>query len=484
MSASSASSRPGAARSPFRGRALGLGVVLLVLLGTAVLLFRQAHPPLPIPVPVQLGTLDIQVRDYLTSLARKVADAPVDSERRIDLGLAFAVNGLWPEARQCFLDAGRLGSKGPLPALYAAVALQEIGDAKGALTELRDLVRRHSESAAAWYRLGHLLATMGEFDEAAAAYETVTRLAPNEWRGWAGLGEARLRGGRREDAVSSLEKAVKLDPYARSARHVLSQALRAVGRTAEADREAAAGKAQTLGPMPDDWSLRALAHMKGLPDQFEQSDQLLGQGEEAAAIRLLEDARRYHPTNTAVLRRLALAYLAGGRAEEATSLVAAALQRLPNDVGLILAASETAAATGRAEDALLLSRRALELAPRLAEAHVAEANALLANERDAEAADALNRALELDPRNTTLLLQLGDLLVVNLGKARAAMDHYVRVLDLDPIHPAALERLAGFHLRDQEWESAAEMIARLRALDPSNPTVHRLEKVLTTSRPQ
>lgn len=482
MSHSTAPNPPTSAKSPYGGRLLILGLVLAIAaIGTGVLL-QRAGTPLPIPVPTELRTLDVQVRDHLTELARRVAENPVDPERRIELGLGFAVNGLWPQARQCFLDARHLGATGPLPALYAAVARQETGDTAGALADLKDLVREQPDCAPAWYRLGYLLSTTGEFQEAGAAYETVTRLAPREWRGWAGLGETRLRTGRAADAVSPLEQAVNLDPYARSARQLLSQALRAVGRTGEADREAAAGKAQTLGPMPDDWSLRALTHMKGLPDQFEQADQWIARGEHAAAIRLLEEAKRFHPTNTAVLRRLAMAYLAGNRAEEATALIAEGLQRFPNEVGLILAAAEVAVATDRAEEALLLSRRVMELAPRLAEAHVAEANALLANERDTEAVDALSRAIELDPRNTALLVQLGDVQYLNLRQPDAALESYARALATDPIHPVVLERMAALRLVRREWDAATSLIQTLRSLEPSNPAVRRLESELARAR--
>ena len=62
-----------------------------------------------------LARLDPQVREHLTGLARLAVAAPRDPNPRAELGLGLAANGLWAEARQCFLDAERLGARGPLP---------------------------------------------------------------------------------------------------------------------------------------------------------------------------------------------------------------------------------------------------------------------------------------------------------------------------------------------------------------------------------
>jgi tetratricopeptide (TPR) repeat protein len=436
---------------------------------------RAARPPPPIPLPAGIGSLDPQVRQHLAGLATQAAAAPRDPERRAELGLAFAVNGLWAEARQSFLHAMELGDRSPLPALYAAVARQETGDLPGAVDELRALVAREPKFMPGWHRLGTLLLQTGDAAAAAEAFQTAARLAPGEWRAWAGLGEALLRAGRAADAVAPLERAVRLDPFARSARHLLGQALPAAGRAGEAALELAAGRGHTTGPVPDAWSRRALGHMRSLPDQFERGDALTAQGRTQEAVRLLQEAHRFHPANRAVTARLARLLQAADRADEARRLLDDARAAAPDDLTLLLAAAEQAAADGRTNESLALARRALAQAPRLAGAHAAEANALVASGDDAAAAAALARAVELAPADVGLRLQLGDLRRFNLHDAPAALADYRAVLELDPIHPVALERLASLHLERGETNAAAPHVARLRRLLPGSGAAAELE---------
>lgn len=432
-------------------------------------------PPPPVPVPASLGQLDPQVRAHLASLVTRIAELPRDPELRADFGLALAVNGLWTEARASFLDALALGIDGPLAAVYAAVALQEAGDFPGALTELESVVARFPDSAPAWHRLATLRVATGDLTGAQNGFLEVTRRAPGEWRGWAGLGEVALRSGAVQEAIPALERAVNLDPYARSARHLLGQAYRVAGRAAEADRELAAGTESSLSPMPDPWSARALAHMKLLPDQFERADALVAQGRAPEAVRLLAEAQRFHPTNVAVITRLAAALDAASDAPAAWRLLGAALARSPREVPLLIAAAHVAAALGESERALALARQALELAPQSADGHVALANARLAAEDDAGAVAALEAALNLAPRNVGLLIQLGDLHGQNLASPENAIACFQRALALDPIHPVALQRLTLLLLEMGRRDAAAAALADLRRLTPDSPAVRELE---------
>jgi tetratricopeptide (TPR) repeat protein len=481
-------SPPPAARtsipSPLRRRiSIGLALVAVLATGTLLLLLRSRPPLLPIPAPPGLATLDPQVRHHLAGLAQAAAQAPQDPAPRTELGLAFAANALWIEARRCFLDAIQLGEPNPLAAMYASMALHEQGDLAGAASELRSLTRRFPDFAPAWHRLGTVLAAAGELPEAALAFETVTRLAPDEWRGWAGLGEIQLRSGRGTNAIDSLRRAIALDPFARSARHLLAQACQATGQTNEAARQFAAGRAQSVGPMPDAWSLQALGHMKSLPDQFERQDTLLAEGRTTEAIAQMRDALRFHPTNTAVFCRLAKALGAADQARVAWQLLEPALASQPGDLGLQITGADVAASLGLTNQALELAHRAIAQAPRSAEAQVAQANALLALGQDEAASAALARALERAPTDAGLRLQLGDLQWHNLQRPDLALDTYLRAHELDPIHPVVLHRLAELRLLRGETAEASRLITELRQLGARPEDLRDLEEKLPSVDP-
>ena len=462
-----------------------VGCACLLLIGLGLWLGRGWLPgrtPPPIPAPSQLGSLDPQVRAHLIALAKQAAASPFEGSRRSELGLALAVNGLWGEARGCFLDALQLGDAGPLPGMYAAVALHETGDAPGAVKELEELVKRFPDAAPAWYRLGVARVAVGDMVSAEAAFAKVVEWKPTEWRGWAGVGEARVRQGRHAEAVEPLERAVRLDPLARSAYHLVGQAYRALGRSAEAATALAAGGSPTVGPMPDDWSIKALDHMRLLPDQFERCDALVAQGEFGEAIRRLREALRYHPTNVSVIVRLARTLSAAERSAEADEVLVEARRSMPDDVGLLTASAEMAASIGKGSEALSFARRAVALAPQSPEAHVAEANAWLASEDDASALTALERALERAPANVGLLLQLGDLEWHNLQRLEPAWNRYVQAHAVDPIHPATLERLAGLAIQRGDFDAAERHLTELKRLRVDSAVVSELEAALRRAR--
>lgn len=417
------------------------------------------------PSPLNGSALDPQVSAHLQGLWSGVQAHPRDGVRRVDLALAMAVNGLWAEARDQFREAAARLPGDPLPAMYAAVALVEMGHLDVAVTELESVVAAFPRHAPSWHRLGLVRLRLGDGAGAARAMEEVTRLSPGEWRGWAGLGEVALREQRWEEAVGVLERAVDLDPYARSARHLLSQAYRGLGKEEWADREAAAGAGLVLGPMEDAWSQRALGHMRLLPDVYEQVDALIAAGRVAEAVALMEEARRHHPEEVGVLVRLARAWRAAGRGEEAWRRLSEAWKAQPEEVRLVMAASEAAAEVGRVEEALALALEGVGRAPRLAEAHVVLANARVAAGEDEAALRSLETALELVPHHADLMVQNGDLLWYNLERRQEALVMYRRARERDPIHPVALHRLAMAHTAMGEPEVARrykEDMERLR----------------------
>lgn len=457
-----------------------LGGALALALAFALL---QSPPP-PIPVPPNIATLDPQVREYLARLARSAAEQPLDARRRADLGLAFAVNGLWTEARQSFRHAVHLDPHQPLPTLYAALALTELGDSDAALQELRNVVTRFPDLAPAWYRLGALLLAAGDAANALDAFRQVTRLAPDEWRGWAGLGGAFLRAGSPREALGPLERARALDPFARPVHHLLAQVYQATGQSELAKFAFAAGTGQMLSPMPDDWSSRALEHMKSLADQFENADTLVARGQAPEAVQRLTEALRFHPTNLAVLVNLSRALNAADRPREAWDLLQSARAHHPEDAGLLVATANTAAHLDRPDEALTLARQALALAPRQVEARVAEANALLAAQRDAEAVQALNLALALAPRSADLLVQMGDIQFRNLEQPDLALDAYQRALGIDPLHAGARQRAVALLVRQGRPAEAGLLVDQARASIPDPDLVRELERLSPAPPPE
>ncbi|MBM3837843.1 MAG: tetratricopeptide repeat protein [Verrucomicrobia bacterium] len=426
----------------------------------------QAPEP---PVPQQLDKLDPQARAYVEETLKWVRSAPRDWNRHATLGIVYAANSLWTEARLAFSNVVHLNPKEPLAHLYVGISHQELAEADQALQIFREVTRRFPGFAQGYYRLGEALLKAGDLDNSEKAFQRLAELAPKEWRGYAGIGDVHLRRGEFSQAVKWLEQAVQLDWSAARAHHLLGTALRETGRIAEAEIELSLGLNAVSYPMPDAWFERAPEHMKLLQDQLVKAEEAAQAGQPDESVRILEEAMRFHPTNAMVLNNLAIALNRSGQPQKARPLLLKLLQSDSKYLPAHITLSFANQLLGSHQDALACAERAVELSPTTAQAHVARANALLAMERDAEAVEALETALRCDPKNAEIQIELGDVKWRNLNRPDEALAHYKKAIQLNRM-------LLKAHVRHAEWaiergdaaeaEAAAAMIRRLAPREP------------------
>ncbi len=455
-----------------------LAGVLAIAIGAATVQWLRRPPLLPVALPANAAGLDPQVRAHIDGTVAIVRADPRDAAKRATLGIAYAANGLWEESRRTFLDAATLAPDEPLARMYAAIALEEMSDEAGAVREFRALTASFPGFAPAWYRLGEGSMRVGDVAGAEAAYKRLSELAPGEWRGPAGLGEVRLRQGQPAAAIPWLEQALRIDRTARPAQFLLGQAYRAVGRTNEARLALALGAGVARHPMPDPWSNQAPRHMKSLPDQLAQADELSAGGRPDLAVRLLRDALPFHPGHPGLHNQLAVALNRAGRPGEAVALLDPLLRDDPKAVTPRITRSYSHVLLGHPELGLADAERAAALAPDTAQAHLAVANALLARDRDADAVAALRAALRCDARNAEIHVELGDVLWRNLGDKAAAAVHFEQAIELNPTLAKALGHL-GLLQRDLGNPAAARAtLATLQSVAPGSPEFVELRQAL------
>ena len=210
---------------------LALATVAATIFGVWHVQSKRSQTPVTVPVPGDLALLDPQLRAYLQTRITWVQEKPRDVRRQATLGIAYAANGVWEQARDTFRNVERLDPNQPLAFMYVAIATEELGDLKEALRLYRELTVRFPDFAPGYYRLGDASLRAGEVAQAELAFERLTALAPQEWRGYAGLGDVKLRRGEYVEATKDLEQAVRLSPEQRIAHHLLGLAYRGLGRT-------------------------------------------------------------------------------------------------------------------------------------------------------------------------------------------------------------------------------------------------------------
>jgi eukaryotic-like serine/threonine-protein kinase len=478
MSPPTQSRRTASAAAPRRWLAWGGGVATLLLVGWGAYFLTQRAPLLPVARPAQSATLDPQVRAYVEHMASLVEADPRHPAKRATLGLAYAANELWAEARQTFLDAARLDPAQPLAPLYAAVAREELGDLAGAMPEFRLLTEQYPAFAPGWYRLGDSALRTGDLPLAETAFNNLVRLAPTEWRGPAGLGEIRLRQGQPNEAIRWLEQARGLDPAARGGVYLLGQAYRAVGRTNEARLAVAVGGNDFRQPMPDIWSEQAPRHMRRLPDQLAQAEELANQGRPDLGVAVLQQAHQFHSNQPGLTIQLAVALNRAGQPAQAIPLLDRVLQSDPKSIAARIARSHALAQLGQGQAALTEAQAATALDPKLAQAHLAVANALLARELDQEAVESLRTAAACDPRNGEIQLEIGTVLWRNLADPAGAHVHFLQAVELAPALPRATAQLGLLQLALGQPAAARESLARLQVLAPGSPEAAELADAL------
>ena len=460
-------------------RAFAAMIGLCALLLLAVLAYERAtEVPPQLPVPENLEKLDPQLRAYISTTIQWVRTAPRAWDRHATLGMVYAANSLWPEAGLAFSNVVRLDPSEPLARLYVGVSTQESGEFDEALKAFQQLTAQFPNFAQGHYRLGEALLRAGDIEGTEKAFQRLVELAPKEWRGYAGLGDVRLRKGDHADAVRWLEKAVQLDWSATRAHHLLGLALRAAGRMQEAELELGLGLNAVSFPMPDAWSENASDHMKLLQDQLAIADESSQAGQPQKAVKILQEALRFHPTNLMVLNNLAIAYNRSGQPQKARPLLLKLLQSDSHYLPGFITLSFTSQLLGANDDALTFAERALALAPNTAQAHVAKANALLAMERDAEAVAALEAGFRCDPKNAEIQVELGDVCWRNLNRPAEALEHYQKAVQLNRSFLKAHLRVAELALERKDSMEAARAIEMVRKIAPREPGLAVLENHL------
>jgi tetratricopeptide (TPR) repeat protein len=456
---------------------------LLVLVALVRTMSAWLNPAPPVPVPANLDQLQPQLRAYLQEQIDWVQRDPQQMERHATLGIVYAANQLWHEARLAFENAVLLRPNEPLAHLYVAVATQETGDSETAFDLFRQLTRRFPNFPQGFQRLGDMALRAGLTEEATAAFQRLVELAPDEWRGYAGLGEIELRHGNHSRAAAHLERAVALDDRTANARSLLGLAYRGLGRMEEAEQELRRGLDSRNYPMPDPWGDTAHLHMRLIQDQVEIAGNLSHRGQHDRAIGMLVDALSFAPTNLPLMNSLAVALTRAGQPDQTLLVVKRIHDIDPHNLSAAISGSIAAHALGQFEQSLAWADQAVDLAPHHSLTHVARANALLGQGHDERALEALLEAARCDPRDAELQIEIGDLLLRNLDDVDAAITHYQQAIRLDPTLVGARLRLARLYIERFDFDHARHEVNRIRQLDPVNPGLPLLEEQIYARSP-
>ena len=457
-----------------------LSLVLLVLVSWSGLRLYQHYskPALPFPKPDNQTKLEPQLQHYLSNILQQVQSRGRDPEAHATVALAYAANGLWPEAGRAFSNVFQLNPHQPLALMYTGVALEETGQPAEAYAVFEKLTQRFPQFPQGYYRLGEMALKLGKLDVAKSAFQRLIALAPTEWRGHSGLGEVCFRQGLYEEAARHLHQSVGLEWNANKAHHLLGLTYRALGRTNEATVELALGMNAATYAMPDDWSGKAFEHMRLLQDQLEMAETLAQEGEFEKAVAQLTPLLAFHPQNVSLLNNLAIALNRAGRPAQAKPLILKAIEVQPDFLPAYITLSFICQALDERSEALRHAEKAISMGPNLSQGYVAKANALLAMEKDAEAIAALEKALSVEPQNAELMIEIGDVYLRNLNQPQEALARYRGAAQANPGLWLPHFRLAEVLAGTGDTNGALRAVEEVLRLSPRNPAALEFKKEL------
>lgn len=203
------------------------------------------------------------------------------------------------------------------------------------------------------------------------------------------------------------------------------------------------------------------------PDDFEAQSRLghvlLGEGRAAAALPLLEAARRRQPDAWGVLHNLGVAYSQLGAHGKAADDLRAALRRNPRYPATHASLATTLALLGRLDEAVTHYEQALALRPGDPDAHN-NAGVLLARlGQPAEAEGHYREALRLRPDDADVHANLG-VLLARLGRDEEALAELAQALAARSDHVGALTAFAALSARRGDTEAARRALERIGKL--------------------
>jgi tetratricopeptide (TPR) repeat protein len=228
------------------------------------------------------------------------------------------------------------------------IALNDQGDADGAIAHYRQAVELRPGYAEAHYNLGRLLVQKGQVDEARAHYEKALEINPADAAAHNNLGATLFANGRVDDAIAHYQKALAIQPdYADASCNLASALL---------------SKGALDGSIAYYFACLAIS-----PDQAEAqynlASALFRTGRMDEAIAHYQKALELRPGNADAHANLGSAFLAKSRARDAIAQYRDALRIAPDNVAaqsnlawLLATAADPSLRNG--SEAVLLAERA------------------------------------------------------------------------------------------------------------------------------
>lgn len=388
-----------------------------------------------------------------------------------ELSRLYHANGFLAEAMRCYSGLEKLSPKEPRWLHLHAIILAGFGEIEPAMELWRRVVQLEPGYVPARLRIGDCLLKTNHADEAAAAYNEVLKLEPNNSYALLGLARIDFEAKRWDQARVRLEIVVQQTNFALGYDLIVSL----YEKIGQRDRAAAIrGSAKASGAYrdaPDPW-LDSLMDYCFDPYRLSLAAGVLGQsGDVAGAVKLLERAHELAPEDVSVLFQL------GGVAEMRKDTKSAIdyFERCtvlsPEFADGWAHWSDLLDKSGQAAAAERVLLNGLAKCPDSPGLHLQRARKLQEAGRNVEAVGEYQTSIRLRPNEPDAYVDLGNLYIQG-GNDAAGIELMRQAYEADPGHPTALSVLAFHYITAKDERSARQWMARI-ANQPRVPPEYR-----------
>jgi putative PEP-CTERM system TPR-repeat lipoprotein len=362
------------------------------------------------------------------------------------------------QARQNQLDKAlasiqtleKMAPRQPYPHYLHAVVLFKQGHLDDAISELQQVLKTAPDNAQAQMLMGAVNYAQGNYGQAEMYLSNVMGMDPKNVEARKLLALTLYREGRSSQALDTLRPAVP-------------------GTPSDAELLALLQRATATGSGKQGATATATSAGNPLDAQFAQAGKALASGDEAEAIRLLQEVP-VGDASTEARRNslLVLAYVREKRPDEAIKTAAAYSAKNPKDSAAHLLYGTALIAAGKRDQARDEYNEALKLDPKNVAALLSLGSLDSLEGHYKDATGHYEAALKLAPRSAAAMTALGQVAVLQGHKADA-VKWFKQAIDAAPTSAAAYVGLVVVYSQSGQFDEAASTAERLVKVDPDNP---------------
>jgi tetratricopeptide (TPR) repeat protein len=354
----------------------------------AALEFRNAAQAMPKDPEAyyQLALISLawgDIRGGAAMLRLAIERGPKHVAARLKLADLMASGGdpeLLREAETSLRDVLATAPGDPEALNTLAISEFKLGRAEEAEASLQEALDRAPTYLRTYVNLANLALSRNQLPAAEKVLKQATEAAPSSWEAWDALGRFYLLQSKPAEAEAQFRRGVQADPKSARMLHDLARILFTTGKFDEAE-----GAFRQLSAFPD-------PGFRSIHAQF-----LLRRGDQAGAIKELEQLFDHDSKDRAIRTQLIEAYLSTKRTGDAETLLTRALKKNHRDEDALLQRSQIYIVRGKLDQAEADLRNVLHTSSNSAAAHYALAHVHRARNAAELERQELGEAVRLNP---------------------------------------------------------------------------------------